>query len=87
MDCPMLLAAVFSSAHSWSFASCFWVSASEKLQAVLTTTGITLFLTALGTFGELLAKEEWTELHTGLCSLTVVWPTVGSVIEGGGKNL
>lgn len=87
MDCPMLLAAVFSSAHSWSFASCFWVSASEKLQAVLTTTGITLFLTALGTFGELLAKEEWTELRTGLCSLTVVWPTVGSVIEGGGKNL
>jgi len=53
----MLLAAVFSSAHSWSFASCFWVSASEKLQAVLTPTGITLFLTALGTFGELLAKE------------------------------
>lgn len=36
----------------------------EKLQAVLTTVpsiGIALFLTALGTFGELLLKEEWTE--------------------------
>lgn len=63
---------------------------NEKLQAVLTTvpsTGVALFLTALGTFGELLVKEEWTELHTGFSSLTIVWPTVGSVIEDGGKSL